>query len=275
MKKTIALLLLAIVMAATTFAQNDPLSVSLQRTFTNGYIPIYTTGGFKVLVRNNTTKGLEQTIYTIVNDTVNGTFMVLGNGATGHALDLATHSHNAFYWAKQNRAGGKTHLSDTSGTYYIDVLSDSGIHQLYPLSTKNKVYSISAKPGLTYGIGAKGNGYLRLDDSGNTTKYLEIDPLVGVNSKDTLFLNQKFLSVRTISGNAAITADTTQTTINSNKLRIGSATAPFIKSGSGTPLFVVSAPVGSLYLRTNGVADSTLYIKSAGVDSAGWYPAKH
>lgn len=151
MKKTLALLLLAITMAAVTFAQGDPLTVSQQRKFQNNYIPTYSTGGYKLLVKNNTT-GIEE--------------------ATS----------------------------------------------------------------------------------------------VGVNT----------LSIKTLSGTSAITADTTQTQVNSNKLRIGSsATAPFIRSGTGTPLFVVSAPVGSVYLRTNGVVDSTLYFKSVGVDSAGWYPAHH
>ena len=165
-------------------------------------------------------------------------------------------------------------LTDTSGTYYLDAFSDSGLFQLTPVSTKNRVFSPSAKGGLSYGVGGSGQGYFKACDSAGTGKYIEVDPLTGLNSYDTLFTNQKFLSVKTRTGNKILTADTTQVTINSGKLRIGNETAPFIKAGSGTPLFVVSAPVGSLYLRTNGVTDSTLYVKFSGTDSSGWKPAK-
>ena len=41
-----------------------------------------------------------------------------------------------------------------------------------------------------------------------------------------------------------------------------------ILTGSGAP--AVSAPVGSLYLRTDGGADTTLYVKESGTGSSGW-----
>ena len=43
-----------------------------------------------------------------------------------------------------------------------------------------------------------------------------------------------------------------------------------IASGSGTPEGAVTAPVGSLYLRTNGGAGTTLYIKESGTGNTGW-----
>ena len=44
----------------------------------------------------------------------------------------------------------------------------------------------------------------------------------------------------------------------------------FIKSGTGSPEGVVSAPVGSLYLRTDGGANTTLYVKESGASTTGW-----
>lgn len=41
-----------------------------------------------------------------------------------------------------------------------------------------------------------------------------------------------------------------------------------ILTGSGAPN--VAAPVGSLYLRTDGGADTTLYVKESGTDASGW-----
>jgi hypothetical protein len=43
-----------------------------------------------------------------------------------------------------------------------------------------------------------------------------------------------------------------------------------IISGSGTPEGVVTSPVGSMFLRTNGGAGSTLYIKESGTGNTGW-----
>lgn len=41
-------------------------------------------------------------------------------------------------------------------------------------------------------------------------------------------------------------------------------------SGSGTPEGAVTAPVGSLYTRTNGGAGTTLYVKESGSGNTGW-----
>lgn len=40
--------------------------------------------------------------------------------------------------------------------------------------------------------------------------------------------------------------------------------------GSGAPEGVVSAPVGSVYMRTDGAASTTLYIKESGAGNTGW-----
>lgn len=41
-------------------------------------------------------------------------------------------------------------------------------------------------------------------------------------------------------------------------------------TGSGSPAGAVSAPVGTLYLRTDGGAGTTLYVKESGTGSSGW-----
>jgi hypothetical protein len=43
-----------------------------------------------------------------------------------------------------------------------------------------------------------------------------------------------------------------------------------IRFGSGTPEAAVTAPVGTLYLRTNGGANTTLYVKESGTGNTGW-----
>ncbi len=43
-----------------------------------------------------------------------------------------------------------------------------------------------------------------------------------------------------------------------------------VSAGTGTPESSVTAPVGSLYLRTDGGASSTLYVKESGAGNTGW-----
>lgn len=44
----------------------------------------------------------------------------------------------------------------------------------------------------------------------------------------------------------------------------------FLSSGSGSPESVVTAPIGSIYTRTDGGANTTLYIKESGTGNTGW-----
>lgn len=43
-----------------------------------------------------------------------------------------------------------------------------------------------------------------------------------------------------------------------------------IRTGTGSPESAVAAPVGSLFLRTDGGASTTLYVKESGSGSTGW-----
>lgn len=43
-----------------------------------------------------------------------------------------------------------------------------------------------------------------------------------------------------------------------------------VSTGSGTPQGVITANVGSIYLRTDGGASTTLYVKESGSGNTGW-----
>lgn len=45
---------------------------------------------------------------------------------------------------------------------------------------------------------------------------------------------------------------------------------PSIMSGTGAPESVVTASVGTLYLRSDGGAGTTLYVKESGTGNTGW-----
>lgn len=40
--------------------------------------------------------------------------------------------------------------------------------------------------------------------------------------------------------------------------------------GNGAPENVITAPIGSMYLRANGGASTTLYVKESGTGNTGW-----
>lgn len=76
-------------------------------------------------------------------------------------------------------------------------------------------------------------------------------------------------------GLATVVGGTTQLKTTATEVQINGfariAGGGTIRSGSGSPEAVVSAPVGSLYLRTDGGAGTTLYVKeSGGSTNTGW-----
>jgi len=60
----------------------------------------------------------------------------------------------------------------------------------------------------------------------------------------------------------SISATTVPTAIN--------ALADKIRFGTGTPEGAVTAPVGTLFLRSDGGASTTLYVKQTGAGNTGW-----
>lgn len=57
---------------------------------------------------------------------------------------------------------------------------------------------------------------------------------------------------------------------STGRVILGGAAGPSVITGTGSPQSAVTAPVGSLYLRTDGGAGSTLYVKESGTGNTGW-----
>ena len=53
------------------------------------------------------------------------------------------------------------------------------------------------------------------------------------------------------------------------ELRLGSGDLKLVV-GTATPEAAVTAPKGSVFLRTDGAANTTLYIKTSGTGNTGW-----
>lgn len=63
---------------------------------------------------------------------------------------------------------------------------------------------------------------------------------------------------------AATVADTAQATATNLNAKI--------KTGAGSPEGVLTAPVATIYLRTDGTPNATMYVKESGVGNTGWVP---
>jgi hypothetical protein len=50
----------------------------------------------------------------------------------------------------------------------------------------------------------------------------------------------------------------------------GSLGVDRILRGTGSPLNVISAPIGTMFLRSDGGANTSVYIKESGTDATGW-----
>ena len=81
--------------------------------------------------------------------------------------------------------------------------------------------------------------------------------------------NDEYLELSAASGTNLIRPQATGTG-TASVVRYHTTTAVFWTSGSGSPESVVTAPVGSLYTRTDGGASTTLYVKESGAGSTGW-----
>jgi hypothetical protein len=68
----------------------------------------------------------------------------------------------------------------------------------------------------------------------------------------------------------AVFAVTTTGAVVTNVSAFAFQNGVVIRQGAGTPEGVVVAPVGSLFLRNNGGAATTLYVKESGVGNTGW-----
>lgn len=80
-------------------------------------------------------------------------------------------------------------------------------------------------------------------------------------------------AARDVIAAALAPADGVRITVNDagDTITIGIASGYALPlTGSGSPTGAVSAPVGALYLRTDGGAGTTLYVKESGTGSAGW-----
>ena len=115
---------------------------------------------------------------------------------------------------------------------------------------------LAANTSTSYDFATAGKGNFRILANGNTDVQIGSTNNVPVLVKTNATL--------------AATVGTDQSWAFANQIRVGGTAGPLWRSGTGSPEGVVTAPVGSLYTRTDGGAGTTLYVKESGAGNTGW-----
>lgn len=136
------------------------------------------------------------------------------------------------------------------------------------LMTVNQSGALEAKANIT----AHGKVTVKNDVSNNSL-LLEVDNATGTTAAGNKLLALKGHASQT--GNAIEIQNSSGTVLAlvtaAGRIHFGATTSsPGIMSGSGTPEGAVTAPVGSMFLRSDGGAGTSLYIKETGTGNTGW-----
>jgi hypothetical protein len=98
--------------------------------------------------------------------------------------------------------------------------------------------------------------------------------VIGVNHIETMFVANHIRSLADIpitdSGTDSIIMDHPNAVGAGDKRRFLGLGGPGIFAGTGSPGSVITAPIGSIYLRSDGGASTSIYIKESGTGNTGW-----
>jgi len=203
---------------------------------------------------------------------------VINLGSGGISVTLNDGTSTAATFQIQNNGGdtsvGTLGLSSGSGVYFgqsaIDrrmvIASGSSIDVvLNSTGSTGQPLTINGSGGSVF-LGASGTSNQALSWSGGSglDRRMQIGGntiQVSLNSNGSSYQN---LAVQTLGGDLVVGSS------SSTGIRLRSSGGAAIFSGTGTPEAAVTAPIGSLYLRTDGGAGTTLYVKESGTGNTGW-----
>jgi hypothetical protein len=107
----------------------------------------------------------------------------------------------------------------------------------------------------------------------NTLFYVEKangTDVFGVNTNSPCFFGTNAADLRLFSGNSTGEVYHVDGATGIQYFGAAGTSTVSVRTGAGSPEGVVTAPIGSLYLRTDGGVGSTLYSKESGTGNTGW-----
>lgn len=245
---------------------------------------------------------------TITGDatTPSGQNWIIGGGGNNLSLDYADNIHiSSSLWSSITdtanttnttiRASKLTNHIRLNGTGFADYYKGTDLTHIHQANGSNFIFSRDNGAGdTTTGVGvaignhgtnegfmlaeysnaaASGAPYYRerfLPRNNADSGLLSSAQYSGIYYTKTAGADTCKTEVMSTGGTLTLNADGS-TTISSNKLEFGSVGSNLmIRTGTGTPEGAVTAVVGSLFLRTDGGAGTTLYVKQTGTGNTGW-----
>jgi hypothetical protein len=197
------------------------------------------------------------------------------NRLIGSAAAISN-SGSGFDFSQNVNTTSCTFYSNYIGSFYI------GIHSIYNIHGGGFGNIVE---GCTTGLGVFNRHQTWVDNyfEANTTEDVYIGEsgaiIIGMSLSQTINFQNNTASLNSIImrdgiaqfGSNGFTSATA--TINGyvtvNSAAIG-ANAPRIGAGAGSPEGVLTAPPGSTYMRTDGGANTSFYVKESGTGNTGW-----
>jgi hypothetical protein len=185
-----------------------------------------------------------------------GTFRNMHVNQASNKNVQVNNSYVEFDWSRIVR--GVSGSTEVNGSQSALILSDTAVDTLAGSATAN-VVSVNRQGGI-FTVQAPGAA---------TAMALAVGPN-GRGFSDTGTQIQTNAPFK-VAGTGVMTSTKVQINQGAGSTAIDFAgTGPTLTVGSGTPESVVTAVVGSLFLRTDGGATTTLYVKTSGSGNTGW-----
>lgn len=177
----------------------------------------------------------------------------------GFSLDESTDEDNAFneFLGKGTTVRDFLHLKET----YTE--ADADASRIRKLNGQLQLDALAASGSVRLGVG--GNTMFIVNGSADRTSIHNAAGSERWRSDTDGNLTPRNTSGTQDIGDASHLIDK----LFANALSLASG-ALSLSTGSGTPESAVTAPVGSLFLRTDGGSSTTLYIKESGTGNTGW-----
>jgi hypothetical protein len=169
--------------------------------------------------------------------------------------------------------GGTTNVAiANTGASYTAATTVAAVSSSATVDTTAGAVSVTGLTSNMFGTKAAGGSQSQQVALLLNSQGMDVNAAIRTNNGDNYFHNTSGSTAfglafgSTISAKVHVSGDVLAT----SGFRLSSSSGPTITAGSNTPEGAVTAPIGSLFLRTNGGAATTLYVKESGAGNTGW-----
>ena len=193
--------------------------------------------------------------------------MVLNDGtSTAVTLPIQSNGGGVIIGTAASGSGSGLYINQSASDRRMTFTGSSSIDVvLNSTGATGQALTINGSGGaVSFGASGTTNQSLAWSGGTGTDRRLQLGGnsiQVSLNSNGTSYQN---LAIQASGGDLIVGSS------SSSGIRFRASGGAAIFSGTGTPEAAVTAPIGSLFLRTDGGAGTTLYVKESGAGNTGW-----